>query len=110
MIVEERMYTLQPACMQQFLTLYASEGMAIQAPILGNMVGYYYTEVGPLDMVVHMWAYKSMDDREQRRARLQADIKWTVFAKKGVPLVRTQENRILIPAPFFAERLRTMLE
>jgi len=37
MIVEERIYTLQPGTTAEYLRLYEAEGMAIQVPILGRM-------------------------------------------------------------------------
>ena len=44
--------------------------MEVQVRILGNMVGYYFTDVGPLNQVVHLWGYESMNDRYERRAGL----------------------------------------
>jgi hypothetical protein len=47
-----------------------------------------------------MWRYESFDEREQRRARLQADERWKAFLPKIQPLIHTQQNRILVPTPF----------
>ena len=54
MFVEMRTYTLHPGKIAAYLGLYESEGMAIQKPILGRMVGYYSTEIGALNQIVHM--------------------------------------------------------
>ena len=56
MIVEERMYTLQTGKVPEFLKLYQEEGMALQGRHLPAMVGYYFTEIGTLNMIIHMWA------------------------------------------------------
>ena len=102
MIVEERIYTLQSRKVPDFLKCYEAEGMEVQLSILGRMVGYYSTEVGPLNQIVHMWAYDDLADRTQRRARLAADPRWLAFVDKVCVWIITQENKIRIPAPFFA--------
>jgi hypothetical protein len=100
MIVEERIYTAQPGKSLEYLRMYEAEGLAIQRPILGNLVGYFTTEVGTLNQIVHLWAYDDLADRATRRAKLLADPRWKAYAAKVVPLLLTQENKILVPAPF----------
>lgn len=100
MIVEERIYTCHCGKAQQYVQLYDAEGFAIQRPILGHLVGYFTTEIGTLNQLVHLWAYESLEDRATRRARLLADPAWRAYAAKVQPLVLTQENRILVPARF----------
>ena len=48
-------------------------GMEAQKEILGHMVGYYATEIGELNQVVHMWAYEDLNSRVERRAKLMKD-------------------------------------
>tara|TARA_R110000868_G_scaffold404811_1_gene683355 strand:+ start:1781 stop:2101 length:321 start_codon:yes stop_codon:yes gene_type:complete len=100
MFVDERIYTLHAGNVPVFLKLYEAEGMAIQVKILGNMVGYYYTDIGPLNQIVHLWGYQSLDDRFERRKKLLATPEWQSYAKQMRPLVANVENKILIPAPF----------
>lgn len=100
MIVEERIYALHIGAVPQYLAQYEEEGLAIQRPTLGRMVGYFSTEIGPLHQIVHLWAYKDMAERGERRARLTADPRWKAYAVKTRPLQINQENKILVPAPF----------
>jgi hypothetical protein len=101
-IVEMREYTLHPGKVPDYLKLYEHEGMEIQRRILGRMVGYYSTEIGPsINQIVHLWAYDSLDDRLERRKRLQADPGWQAYVRKMRPMLAAQTNRILNPAPFF---------
>lgn len=104
MIVEERIYTLQAGQAGAYLKLYEAEGMAIQKPILGRLVGYYSTEFGPLNQVIHLWAYESLEERTERRGRLLADERWQAYVAKVRPMVLTQENKLLVPAPFMQVR------
>tara|TARA_R110002020_G_scaffold410770_5_gene620464 strand:+ start:32592 stop:32921 length:330 start_codon:yes stop_codon:yes gene_type:complete len=99
--VDERIYTLKAGQVPVFLKLYEEEGMEVQVRILGRMVGYYFTDIGPLNQIVHMWGYDSLDDRYERRKLLQAAPEWQSYAAKMRPLVTHVENKILVPAPFF---------
>jgi len=109
MIVEERIYRMKPGKAPEYIRGYEQEGLAIQRPILGNLVGYYSTEIGPLNVIVHLWAYEDMADRAKRRAQLTADPQWKAYLPKVSHLLEQQENRILNPAPFFEPILRAML-
>jgi hypothetical protein len=82
--------------------------LAIQREILGRLVGYYSTEVGPsINQVVHLWAYESFADREERRERLVAHPGWRSYVQKIRPMILEQQNRILKPAGFFEPELRS---
>jgi hypothetical protein len=105
-IVEMREYTLRAGTVPEYFKLYEREGLAIQREVLGHMVGYYATEVGPaVNQVVHLWAYESFEDRTERRARLAAHPGWQAYLEKMRPMLVAQCNRLLRPAPFFAPEL-----
>jgi hypothetical protein len=96
-----REYTLQPGKAPEYFKLYEAEGMAIQREILGRNLGYYSTEIGPsINMIVHLWAYDSFDDRAERRRKLGANPDWQAYVTKARPMIIAQTNRILNPAPF----------
>ena len=101
MIVEERTYTTHPGQWRAYLALYESEGMAIQKRILGRMVGYYYSDIGELNQIVHLWAYKDLNERAERRTRLMEDPAFISYVAKMIPMLQGQSSRILRPAAFF---------
>jgi NIPSNAP protein len=105
MFVEQRLYTCAPGNTGEFLKVYEEEGRAPQTQHLGQPVGYYISEIGPLNQVTTLWAYGSLDERVECRRILFQDPAWTAFLRKARPLLTTQETRILTPAPFFRERL-----
>ena len=100
MLVEQRTYTLHPGQHLKWLEVYENEGLEIQRPILGNLVGYFFTDIGPLNQIIHMWGYKSLDDRAIRRKKLFEDPNWKAYIQKILPMILTQESKILVPAPF----------
>ena len=100
MIVEERIYTLHVGKTAELVKLYETEGIPIQSRILGNFLGFFLTEIGPLNQVIHLWGYDNFEERTRRRAELLAHPDWQNFLKKIRPLIQSQENKILNPAPF----------
>jgi hypothetical protein len=99
-IVEERTYTLYPGKMAEYMRIYAEHGVAIQTRVLGNLIGYFSSEIGELNNVVSLWGYESMEARTRLRAQLQDDEGWRAYVPKILPLIQTMQNRILIPASF----------
>lgn len=100
MIVEQRTYSLRIGTVPEYLALYEAEGLPVQRELLGRMVGYFASDIGSLHQIIHMWAYKSYDEREKRRARLASDPRWKAYLPKIRGFQISQENRILIPASF----------
>src|SRR2546425_475847 len=95
-----RTYRLKTGSVPAYLKLVEEEGIAVQASYLGQLVGYFTSEIGELNQIVHIWAFSSLDDREARRAALLADPRWQVFLPKIQALIETMENKILKPAAF----------
>jgi hypothetical protein len=100
MIVEQRIYTLQVGALGEFVRYYEANGLSVQTRILGNLIGYFVTEVGPLNQIVHLWGYADFADRTRRRAALSADPAWLDYLKNQPPVIVAQENRILSPTAF----------
>lgn len=100
MIYEERIYTIVPGRMDEYLRNYETLGLPVQRAVLGTLVGFWHTEIGGLNKVVHIWGYDDLDDRMARRAALAAHPDWPTYLEVALPLIVAQENRVLIPAPF----------
>lgn len=80
MIVEQRTYDFNPGTIPKFMKLYENTGSRdLQARILDNLLGYYVSEIGPLNQTVHLWGFASLDDRTARRAALMGKDLWCDF-------------------------------
>jgi NIPSNAP protein len=99
-IVEERTYHVITGKLSEVVKLYEQEGIGLQQEYLGNLLGWFTVDVGELSSVVSLWGYESYADREQRRAKLQADESWKSFLARLQPLLHTQWNRIMVPTSF----------
>lgn len=100
MIVEQRDYHVYTGRLPELVRLYETEGILLQQEILGSLVGAFTTDIGELSTYTTLWRYDSHAEREEKRARLQADERWQAFLLKVQPLMHTQQNRILVPTAF----------
>lgn len=100
MYYEMRTYRLKNGSIPEYLAAVGETGIAIQKKHLGNLIGYFYSEIGPINEIVHIWAFESLDDREARRGRLMADPEWRAFLPRIRDLIEVAENKIMKPAAF----------
>jgi len=64
--------------------------------------GFWYTEVGQLNEVVHLWAYKDLNERQEKWARWAKDPRRVEVAKRLRGVILSQTNKILSPTGFSA--------
>jgi hypothetical protein len=105
MLIEHRTYTLRPGTVVQFVEFFERHDLPFIVPIMGHPVGWYTTEIGPLNQVIQMWAFDNFEDRERRRAQVAAHPSWPNHLATLSPWVESQSSMLLRPAPFFAQRL-----
>jgi hypothetical protein len=96
MIYEMRTYTT-PAGMAPVLAKYSTEiGRPIRGDDYGKLEGYWLTEIGPLNQVMHLWSYADLNDRQEKRAALGHNERWTnEFLPKAGPLILRQDIRLM---------------
>lgn len=100
MIYELRTYRLKTGASPEYVRLVAEEGIAIQKSHLGNLIGYFVSDIGPLNQIVHIWAFTDLNDRETRRTALIQDAAWLAFIPKIQALIEEMESKILKPTSF----------
>jgi hypothetical protein len=100
MIVEHRCYTLPHGGMEKYLARYEADALPLQQKHLGRVLGFFVSDIGTLNQVLHIWIYDSMADREQRRAALEADPGWQAFKRENRGTFVAQEVKIFRQASF----------
>lgn len=102
MIVEQRTYTIKPLRSGDFLELYERAALPIQKKYLGHLVGFFVSEVGPLNEVVHLWAFDSLAERERRRNAMAQDPGWPLYlsAVRELDVILHQETKLLKSVSF----------
>jgi hypothetical protein len=102
MIVEMRTYTLKPLRTGDFLKLYEQAALPLQLKYLGHLIGFFVSEVGPLNQVVHLWGFDSLAQRESRRKQMEEDPAWAPYreALRELDVVVSQESKVLRSTSF----------
>jgi hypothetical protein len=99
MVYEMRVYTLQPGKVPEFQALIEKEAL----PVINKyskLVGWWSTEIGPLNEVVHIWAYEDLAHRTRARQAQGEDPQLQAFRPKAQAMIVSQYNKIMTPANF----------
>jgi hypothetical protein len=54
-VIDLRIYTIRPRGMPEYLKLFEELALPVALKHLGQPLGYYVTQIGPLNQVVHLW-------------------------------------------------------
>lgn len=102
MIIEIRTYRCKVGATREFLKHYEAEGLPLQSQHLGEPLGFFVSEIGELNEIVHLWSFESLADRESRRAALMQDKKWHAFLSNSAKqsFLVSQTSSIYRPASF----------
>ena len=95
MFVEMRTYSLKPGTAAAFEERFV-EGLGARQQF-SKLGGLWRSEVGSLNIVVHLWPYESFEDRERIGQEARKTGKWPPTTHE---FIITQENKIIQPAPF----------
>lgn len=102
MIYDMRTYAFAPGNAQRYLKVYEDMALQLQLKHQRDLVGFWQTDIGPLNRTVSIWAYESLEARERAKAALGQEPGWRDYLGAAQPLILSQENMILKPASFFA--------
>lgn len=104
MIIDHRTYTTHPGKLNEFVKIYSERGFKIQSKYLGDCIGWYISmDVGELNQAIHLWRYKDITDRAERRKKMNADPEWQAYLVDAMPLLQKMENKIITAAPFYTQ-------
>lgn len=62
-------------------------------------VGGFFTEIGDLNVVHHLWAYESLQHRKMTRGKAWYSEGWDNVVYYTVPLIQEMKSQIMIPLP-----------
>jgi hypothetical protein len=99
-IYELRTYDVIVGKMAEVVELYRTEGYPAIERHPKRLVGYFTGDIGALNQLVHLWKFDDDADRRAFWSALFADEAFMAFARKLRPLLRGQENKLLMGAPW----------
>ncbi|KAH7722636.1 Protein K02D10.1 b [Aphelenchoides avenae] len=94
-IYDLRSYVLKPGSMIEWGNAWA-RGITYRRDF-NQDVGGFFAQVGQLYMVFHIWAYKSMQDRNKTRQHTWSKPGWDSTVALTVPLIKKMQSKVLIP-------------
>ena len=97
---EMRTYTIQPT--DHLKVRKAWEKPLVARTKLSPVIGLWYSELGALNKFIHIWPYKTLDERVAVRKQALASGLWPPTPAPGADHYATvaQETKILVAAPF----------
>ena len=99
-VIDLRIYTIRSRSMPQYLKLFEELALPVARRHFGEPLGYYVTQIGPLNQVVHLWGFESRAELEQRQAAVAGDPEFAKYLAATEGLVVAQEDRIMRPVEF----------
>ena len=95
MIIEMRSYQLKPGNVPEFEKRFGDKlpGRLKFSPL----AALWHTEVGPLNTMIHVWPYASIEERTRIRAEA---VKAGAWPPDTHDLINEMQSEIYIPAPF----------
>ena len=102
MIYELRTYAIKPAQLAAYLKLWEDKGMLVRKDSqYGQLIGFWVSEFGQLNQVVHLWCYPSLNERSSIRAALMRDQRWAQdFLPLAFPMIDHMQSNIMNAASF----------
>ncbi|MCH9671814.1 MAG: NIPSNAP family protein [Gammaproteobacteria bacterium] len=100
-VYEMRTYTFYVGKLADAAQLYETQGWpAIEKHHGGRLVGYFMSDIGGLNQLVHLWKFEDDADRRTFWATLFADEDFRKFGQQLRPLIMSQTNQLLAAAPW----------
>jgi hypothetical protein len=96
MIYEVRTYDLKPRSVPEVLKR-TGEKLKEGRQKYSQLGGYWYTEMGPLNQIVHIWPYEDLNKRAEVRKKVVDDGVWP---PNNGEFTLNMQSEIYYPAPF----------
>jgi hypothetical protein len=94
-LVDHRIYTIKLRKMPEFLEVFDRLAMPVLLQTLGHPLGFYVSQVGPLNQMVHLWGYDSLADYEARSLARDTHPDFPAYLAATEHLILAQENRLI---------------
>jgi len=99
-IFELRTYDVVVGKMAEVVELYKAEGWPALQRHPQRLVGYFTGDVGAVNQLMHLWKFNDDADRRAFWAGVYGDEQFMAFARKLRPLLLSQNNKLMLSAPW----------
>ena len=85
MLYELRTYTVKPGTLGDMVKAASTVSQEIRGNDYGKLEGYWSSEIGALNQVMHLWSYPDYNERTRVRGELGKNSRWV---NEYIPLIR----------------------
>ncbi len=104
MIYDFRVYTLEPGATPDYMAGVRELGLPIRQRHGVTLSGWYHSDIGELNQVVHIWGFKDLKHMQEAKAAVYADPDWTgKYIPRNRGFVQAQKT-YLMNSPSFAPK------
>lgn len=98
MLYEVRTYRLKPRTQDEVIKRFGESYQTRQK--FSKLAAFFWTEIGPINQIIHIWPYKDLADRTKVRAEAVSDPNWPPHISD---FIVEQLSEIFVPFPFTPE-------
>jgi hypothetical protein len=105
MIYDMRTYDLQLGAVQKYMDAVREVALPIREDHGVKLAGWYSTDIGTLNRVVHIWAYRDYAHFDEARQAVRNDPRWANdYLPRTKGLIVRQQDMIMKGSDFWEER------
>ena len=106
MIYDMRTYDLNPGALQAYMDAVREVALPLREEHGIKLAGWYYADIGKLNRVIHIWAYRDYTHFDHARQAVRRDPRWTdEYLPRVKGLIARQQDQIMLAADFFESRI-----
>jgi len=95
MIYNVRTYNCIPRMLNKYVDIFEKYAMPVNNKHGFNLIGYFISDIGPQNQIVHIWEYKDLNEFNEMRKKRTADPAWSDFRERTAGMVASQEDKIM---------------
>ena len=101
MIYDFRVYTLKPGATPDYMAAVKELALPIRQKYGIKLAGWYYSDIGDLNQVVHIWAYRDHAHLAEAKPQVSADPDWGgKYLPRVRPLIVAQKAYLMLSPDF----------
>jgi hypothetical protein len=106
LIYDMRTYDIAMGKTPEYMAAVRDVALPVRESYGVKLAGWYYTDIGALNKVVHIWAYRDYTHFEEAREAFRTDERWlNDYVPRVKGIVLRQENQIMRASDFFESML-----
>jgi hypothetical protein len=101
MIYDFRVYTLKPGGIPDYMAAVKEVALPLRQRYGVKLAGWYYSDIGELNQVVHIWAYRDHVHMQEVKSKIRQEPDWTEkYVPRVRPLLVAQKTYVMLSPDF----------